>query len=324
MDPFNALSTAAAARKIPSLKEAPPTKVISCALVTSTELEKNLDATRDVTGGAGTPMVKMAGHPWFVAIRATVRRAGHHQRAKIPLVPEVMERAQLMVFPLVVTPTSPTTGILTPRKVNARRQLEVPSSSSDDDLSLVKHDAWVDLNPGSMRVRYTQEHVVVSDSPPPSPSHYIMSGQRVGAGYSKVLIPNPDYKGKGHTKSASSNQTLRVQRCRPPPKICGPPKTMEFTDDDMEEKEELSNELVASLKQKITALEEQITELHLAVYDQQDDFGGVLHKATTSKLKCFAKALGTPSSTMLHLHRVALEKFGNNLKALGLDHALVV
>jgi hypothetical protein len=43
---------------------------------------------------------------------------------------------------------------------------------------------------------------------------------------------------------------------------------MEFTDDDMEEeKEKLSNKLVASLKQKITALEEQITELHLAVYD---------------------------------------------------------
>jgi hypothetical protein len=43
---------------------------------------------------------------------------------------------------------------------------------------------------------------------------------------------------------------------------------MEFTDDDMEEeKEKLSNELVASLKQKITALEEQITKLHLAVYD---------------------------------------------------------
>jgi hypothetical protein len=70
---------------------------------------------------------------------------------------------------------------------------------------------------------------------------------------------------------------------------------MEFTNDDMEyEKEELSNELVVSLKQKITALEEQVTELHLAVYDQQDDFG-VLNKATTSKLKCFTKALGAPS-----------------------------
>jgi hypothetical protein len=43
---------------------------------------------------------------------------------------------------------------------------------------------------------------------------------------------------------------------------------MEFTDDDMEEEEELSNELMVSLKQKITALEEQVTELHLAVYDQ--------------------------------------------------------
>jgi hypothetical protein len=63
---------------------------------------------------------------------------------------------------------------------------------------------------------------------------------------------------------------------------------MEFSDNDMEEeKEELSNELVASLKQKITALEEQVIELHLAVYDQRDDFG-VLCKATTSKLKCFA------------------------------------
>jgi hypothetical protein len=69
---------------------------------------------------------------------------------------------------------------------------------------------------------------------------------------------------------------------------------IEFTDDDMEEKEELSNELVASLKQKTTALEEQVVELHLAVYDQRDDFG-VLHKATTSKLKRFTKALGNLS-----------------------------
>jgi hypothetical protein len=42
-----------------------------------------------------------------------------------------------------------------------------------------------------------------------------------------------------------------------------------FSDDDVEEeKEELSNELVASLKQKIIALEEQVAELHVAVYDQ--------------------------------------------------------
>jgi hypothetical protein len=61
-----------------------------------------------------------------------------------------------------------------------------------------------------------------------------------------------------------------------------------------EEKEELSNELVASIKQKITALEEQVTKLHLVVCDQHDDFG-LLHKATTSKLKHFAKALGNPS-----------------------------
>jgi hypothetical protein len=42
---------------------------------------------------------------------------------------------------------------------------------------------------------------------------------------------------------------------------------MEFIDDDMEEEEELSNELVTSLKYKITAFEEQVTELHLAIYD---------------------------------------------------------
>jgi hypothetical protein len=110
-----------------------------------------------------------------------------------------------------------------------------------------------------------------------------------------VLIPNTNYKGKGHTKSASSNTTPRVQQRHPPPKICDPPGMMEFTDDDMEEeKEEPSSELVTSLKQKITILEEQVAELHLVVYDQKDDFGE-LHKATTSKLKCITKALGDPS-----------------------------
>jgi hypothetical protein len=67
-------------------------------------------------------------------------------------------------------------------------------------------------------------------------------------GHGKVLVPNPEYKGKGRTESASSNLMPRVQRRRLPPKINGPPKTMEFSDDDMEEKEKLSNELVASLK----------------------------------------------------------------------------
>jgi hypothetical protein len=61
-----------------------------------------------------------------------------------------------------------------------------------------------------------------------------------------------------------SNLTPRVQRHPPPPKIYGLPGMLESSDDDMEEeKEELSNELVVGLKQKITALEEQVTELHL-------------------------------------------------------------
>jgi hypothetical protein len=166
-------------------------------------------------------------------------------------------------------PTRPTIGFLTLRKVTARCQFMVPSSNSDDNLSLVKHDAWVDLNPSGARIRYTQEPALMSDSPPLSLLFYIVSGQRVGAGYSKVLIPNLDYKGKGCTVSASSNPTLRVQRRRPPPKIHGPPETMEFTDDDVEEEnEEPSNKLMASLKQKITALDEEVAESHLAVYDQ--------------------------------------------------------
>jgi hypothetical protein len=70
---------------------------------------------------------------------------------------------------------------------------------------------------------------------------------------------------------------------------------MEFIDNNMEkEKEELSNELVVSLKQKITTLEEQVAELHLVFYDQHDGFG-VLRKVTTSMLKCLAKALADPS-----------------------------
>jgi hypothetical protein len=165
-------------------------------------------------------------------------------------------------------PIHHTTMILTLKKVTIWHQLVVPSSSSDDDLSLVKHDARVDLNPGGTRIRYTQEPTLVLDLPPLRPPCYIVSGQWVGAGHDKVLIPNIDYKGKGRTESASLNPTPRVQRCHPPPKIHGPPVMIQFTDDNMEEKDELSNELVASLKQKITVLEEQVTELHQAIYDQ--------------------------------------------------------
>jgi hypothetical protein len=88
-----------------------------------------------------------------------------------------------------VTPTHPTTWILTLRKVTTRCQLVVPSSSSDDNLSLVKHETRVDLNPSGARIRYTQEPDLVFHSPLPSPRCYIVLGQRVGVGYSKVLIP---------------------------------------------------------------------------------------------------------------------------------------
>jgi hypothetical protein len=216
------MSTAVAARKIPSLKEASPATVMSCALVTLTDLQKDLDAANEVTGEDGVPLTKMDGRPWFVANRSPVMRANHHQRAKVPLVFEAVERAwvcALSPHPMIgkehrsVTSTPPTTGILTPRKVFIQHQLVVPSSSSDDDLPLVKHDARVDLNPGGARIRYTQKLALVSDSPPSSPPLYIVSGQWVGVGRDKVLIPNPEYKGKGRAESASSNPTLRVQRC---------------------------------------------------------------------------------------------------------------
>jgi hypothetical protein len=147
-----------------------------------------------------------------------------------------------------VTPTCPSTRVLTLRKVTVQHQLVVRSSSNEDDLPLVKQNTRIDLNPGGARICYTQEPTLVLDSPPSSPSCYIVLGQHVGAGYGKVLIPNPDYNGKGRTESASSNLTPRL-RCRPPPKICGPPEMMEFSDnEEEEEKEELSNELVTSLK----------------------------------------------------------------------------
>jgi hypothetical protein len=65
--------------------------------------------------------------------------------------------------------------------------------------------------------------------------------------HSKVLIPNPKYEGKGRTELASSNPTLRLQR-HTSPKIHSLPEMVELFDDEEEEKEELSNELVASLK----------------------------------------------------------------------------
>jgi hypothetical protein len=166
MDPFNALSTTAAARKIPPLREAPPTKVMSCALVTSTDLKRAFDAVKKVIRGAGTPSVKMADRPWFVAIRPPPSR----DEDRSPLARQVSPYARghgthpvraLSPRPTIrkehrsVTPTCPTTEVLTPRKMTIWHQLVVPSSSSNDDLPLVKLDAWVDLNPSGARIHYT-------------------------------------------------------------------------------------------------------------------------------------------------------------------------
>jgi hypothetical protein len=55
-------------------------------------------------------------------------------------------------------------------------QLVVPSSSSNNDLPLVKDDAEVDLNPSGARICYTQEPTLMSDSPPLSLLPYIFLG----------------------------------------------------------------------------------------------------------------------------------------------------
>jgi hypothetical protein len=159
MDPFNALSTTVAARKIPPLKEAPPAKVMSCAFVASKDLEKDLDAVKEITGGVGVPSAKMAGRPAMVCGHSTPRDEGQSPPAcqGSPCTRGYGTRLvrALSPCPMIgkehrpVMPTRPTMGILTPRKVTVRHQLVVPSNSSDDDLTLVKHDARVDLNPAA-------------------------------------------------------------------------------------------------------------------------------------------------------------------------------
>jgi hypothetical protein len=54
----------------------------------------------------------------------------------------------------------------------------------------------------------------MSDSPPSSLLPYIVSGQRVGVGCGKVLIPNPENTGKGRIESTSSNSVLSHHEAR--------------------------------------------------------------------------------------------------------------
>jgi hypothetical protein len=163
MDPFSALSTTTATRKFPPLREAPPAKVMSCALVASKDLERALDATKEVIGGAGMPSAKMAGRPANSPGRSTM--VCHHldprDEGRSPPVHQGPPVRALFPLPTIkkehrsVMPTRPTMGVLALRKVTVRHQLVVPSSNSDDDLPLVKHDTRVDINPSGVRINYT-------------------------------------------------------------------------------------------------------------------------------------------------------------------------
>jgi hypothetical protein len=57
-------------------------------------------------------------------------------------------------------------GVLTPKKITIWCQLVVLSSSSDDNLPLVRHIARVDLNSDGVGICYTQEPELMSNSPP--------------------------------------------------------------------------------------------------------------------------------------------------------------
>jgi hypothetical protein len=221
------LSIAFVASAIPPLKEAAPTKVACCSLVASTDLEKALDKANEETRGANAPLATMGGRPANIDGRSAMgfdRPApvkvgrpspscqgsqcarGHGTRPTRALSPCSMIGKEHRS----ITPMRPTMGALTPRKVIVWLALVI-NSSSDDDLPLVKHDTRVDLNPSGAWIRYTQEPAL-AESPPCSPLPYTVSGWWTGVGYGKVLIPNPDYKGKGHIESNSSNPRPRMEQ----------------------------------------------------------------------------------------------------------------
>jgi hypothetical protein len=121
-----------------------------CALIASIDLRKDLDAANEVTRGAGMPSAKMAGRlanspgrPAMVCGQSVPRDEGRSPptrqgspctqgrgtRPAHALSPRLMIGKEHQL----VTPTHPTTRILTPRKVTIRCQLVVPLRSSDDD-----------------------------------------------------------------------------------------------------------------------------------------------------------------------------------------------
>jgi hypothetical protein len=82
-------------------------------------------------------------------------------------------------------------GVLTLRKVTIPRNLVVHSDSDNNDLPLVRHDAQVDLNPDGARIHYTQEPVLLVESPMSNPPPYIIAGHRTGVGLGNYLFQTP-------------------------------------------------------------------------------------------------------------------------------------
>jgi ABC-type uncharacterized transport system substrate-binding protein len=84
----------------------------------------------------------------------------------------------------------------------------------------------------------------------------------------RVSLVKPDTNGAATSSSPKDPQFAQM---------------MEFSDNDVEEeKEELSDELVVALKQKITTSKKQVAELHLAVYDQKYYFGVLIRPPLAS------------------------------------------
>jgi hypothetical protein len=128
------------------------------------------------------------------------------QQVHFPLLPMIGKENRL------VTTMHPMIGVPSPRMATVRRNMVVHSDSIDNDLLLVWHDARVDLNPSGTRFCYTQESVLLAELTLCSPRPYIVAWWWAGVAHVKVLILNPDYKGKCHMESFLSNPALRMER----------------------------------------------------------------------------------------------------------------
>ena len=176
-----------------------------------------------------------------------------------------------------LSPTQPTTSVLSPRKVVTKRAGTSSVGARVAALQMVQQDLST----------YSPEYSLASPSPP---RHHV-SRAKVGRG--KVLTPPLDRTGTDLLPSS-------VHRHIRPPPIRGPIEVRAYTDsdvnDDDEEEEEPSD--IASLREHLAALwlclnnmDEHVAETEIDRMELGDRVY-TLRKAVCSKIKCLAKATG--------------------------------